>query len=328
MATRTEVQGGKKHKGKDDIPATNKRKCCKTMTRNDHTNLVKSIKCIEPKLLVDEVQNNIEERFTDCKLTAIVDKLLKDNGPMLEIVRCHRDYFADIHDKCKQMKNSCMQFQLEWHERCSAFLLEEKYTVAEINITENASLSAIRNTWIEFCKFCNAPVLESNPVMIEISSQLSAYLLNHVSVFQENLVEEGLSDHAKTSVSDGDDIYYHFGGVALCAMLKSRYKDIRKCQSTVRNVLSAEIFMLQSMKLEDKSCVSEYLQYRDKGFLYFPDRSLIPFLRNFDNILKEVVSDDSFRKHGDNIVKVCLLVLPLVTGNCMFHCFLFCFGCI
>jgi len=216
---------------------------------------------------------------------------------------------------------------LEWHKWHSAFLLEEKYTVAEINITENASLSAFRNTWIEFCKLCNAPIPESNPVMIEISSRLFTYLLNHVSVFQETLAKEGLSNHATTSVSDGDDVYYHFSGAALCAMLKSRYKDIRKCQSTVRNVLSVEIFMLQAMKLKDKSCVPEYLQYRNKGFLYFPDRSLIPFLCNFDTTLKEVVNDDSFRKHGDNIVMVCLLVLPLVTGNFMFHCFLFCLGC-
>jgi len=37
----------------------------------------------------------------------------------------------------------------------------------------------------------------------------------------------------------------------------------------------------------------------------------IGYLRNFDTTLKEVVSDDSFRKYGDNIVKVCLLVLHL-----------------
>jgi len=112
MATRIVVQGGSKCKGKDDILATNKKKRCKdkAMTKKDRTNLVKSIKCIKPKLLVDEVQNNIEEQFTYCKLTAILDKLLKDNEPMLEIVKYHRDSFADLHDKCKQMKNSCMQF--------------------------------------------------------------------------------------------------------------------------------------------------------------------------------------------------------------------------
>ena len=74
-----------------------------------------------------------------------------------------------------------------------------------------------------------------------------------------------------TSVGDGDDVYYRFGGAALCAMLKSRYKDIRKCQSTVRNVLSVEIFMLQAMKLKDKSCVPDLniCNIVIKGFFIF-----------------------------------------------------------
>jgi len=94
---------------------------------------------------------------------------------------------------------------------CSACLLEEKYTVAEINFTADASSSAIRNIWIEFCKLCNTP--ESK---IEISSWIFIYLLNRVSTFQEIL---GLSQQA---TSDRDDVYYCFGGAVLCAMLKSR----------------------------------------------------------------------------------------------------------
>ena len=108
---------------------------------------------------------------------------------MLEIVRHHCDSFAALHDKCRPMKNSFMQFQLHWYNWCSVFLLEEKCPLAEINITEDVSLLAIRNTWIELSKSCNTPFPESNPVMIEISSRLFTYLLNHVSTFQENLVQ-------------------------------------------------------------------------------------------------------------------------------------------
>ena len=39
--------------------------------------------------------------------------------------------------------------------------------------------------------------------------------------------------------------------------------------------------------------------------MYFPQSSLIPFFRNFDGILKEVVNENGFRKHGDDLVKVC-----------------------
>jgi len=101
--------------------------------------------------------------------------------------------------------------------------------VSEINIIEDGSLLAIINTWIEDCKFCNTPVLESNLVIIEISPRLFTYLLNHVSVLQETLAEAGSSHHATSSVSDGDYVYYHFGGAVLCVMLKSQYnKDIKK----------------------------------------------------------------------------------------------------
>ena len=40
-------------------------------------------------------------------------------------------------------------------------------------------------------------------------------------------------------------------------------------------------------------------------FLHFLDKSLIPFLRNFNNNLKEVINEEGFRKHGDDVVKVC-----------------------
>ena len=61
------------------------------------------------------------------------------------------------------------------------------------------------------------------------------------------------------------------------------------------------------MKIKDKSSIPGYLQYRDKGYMYFPQSSLIPFFRNFDGVLKEVVNEVGFRKHGDDLIKVCKL---------------------
>jgi len=87
-------------------------------------------------------------------------------------------------------------------------------------------------------------------------------------------------------------------------MLKHRYKEIRKCTGSVRNALSIEISLLQAMKIKDKSDIPGYLQYRDKGYMYFPQTSLISFFRNFDTAVKEVVNEDGFREHGDDIIKV------------------------
>ena len=261
-------------------------------------------------MYVDEVRHNIEEQFSDGKLNGFVETLLKGYEPMLEIAKHHRDSFVSLYDECKPAKSCFMQFQLRWHSWCSAFLLEEKYTLEAINLKESdngySSLVSIRNTWLEFCKSCNTPVPTSNPVMIAVSSSLYAYLLNHVSAFQESVTEKSLTEHTEAFSGDGDDVYYRFGGAALCVMLKNRYNEIKKCPSSVRNVLSVEIFMLQAMKIKDKSGIPDYLRYRDKGFMYFPDSSLVPFLRNFDSILKEIVNEEGLRKHGDNLIKVCI----------------------
>ena len=63
--------------------------------------------------------------------------------------------------------------------------------------------------------------------------------------------------------------------------------------------------MLHAMKTKNKSSIPAYLNYCDKGFMYFIHSSFIPFLHNFDGVLKEVVNDKGFCKHGDNLIKVC-----------------------
>jgi len=45
-------------------------------------------------------------------------------------------------------------------------------------------------------------------------------------------------DQTSSRFTDGDDVYYRFGGAAICSMLKNRYKAIRNCHSTARNMLS------------------------------------------------------------------------------------------
>ena len=58
------------------------------------------------------------------------------------------------------------------------------------------------------------------------------------------------------------------------------------------------------MKIKDKSSIPEYLLFHDKGYMYFPESSLIPFFRKFDGLLKQMVNDDGFRKHGEKLIKV------------------------
>jgi len=142
--------------------------------------------------------------------------------------------------------------------------------LAAINLNENdfgySEIVTIRNIWLEFCKKCNTPVPTSNLVMLAVSSRLNRFLLDHVAAFQDSLVEGSSVEIDQTSsrLTDGDDVYYQFGGGAICSMLKNRCKAIRNCHSTARNMLSVEISMLQAMKMKDKSTIPAYLSYHDK----------------------------------------------------------------
>ncbi|XP_065907081.1 uncharacterized protein [Dysidea avara] len=260
----------------------------------------------------------VEELFGDSKFREFINELFEEDEPIMEIARQHRDSFAALYGECKQQKNSSMQFQLQYQYHCSAYLLEEKYTLAAIKLDEStcATLVAARKTWLEFCKNCNFPVPGSNPVIMAISSRAYSYLLDQVSIYQASLTDQTHSDTAESLPvgEDGDDVYYRFGGAAICAMLKIRYKEMKNCLRTDRNGISIQICMLQAMNLKDKSCIPDYLKYRDRGYMYFPHGSLIPFFCALDTVVKKSVNEEGFCKHGDGLIQVAHTELKAATN--------------
>ena len=58
------------------------------------------------------------------------------------------------------------------------------------------------------------------------------------------------------------------------------------------------------MECPDKSIIPPSLQYRDNGFMYFPDQALIPFIKAVDDKVKEVANKKGVQEHGRNIVQV------------------------
>ena len=302
-----------------------KKKCCtsKAMCIKDRMGLMESLQCLNPKILVNEMQRDVAKYFSDCNLSKFASELFENDKPMLEIARHHCKTFVTLYGECKLLKNSCMEFQQHWYAHCSAFLLEEKYKLADINLKESDSgnfwLAAVRSIWLEFYKDHETPVPSSNPIMMTISSRAYFYLQDQVAMYQRELsMANDKSTEEAVSSGDSDDVYYRFGGAAICTMLKYRYKEIR-CFSDTKNALSIEICILQAMKIKDKSCIPGYLQYRDKEYMYFPQSSLIPFFRNFDRILKEVVNEDGFHKHGTDLIKVCKLGC-----KCTYHSLFLC----
>ena len=47
-----------------------------------------------------------------------------------------------------------------------------------------------------------------------------------------------------------------------------------------------------------------YLKYRDRGHMYSPQSSFIPFLHTVDDCIREVVNQKGFEEHKDDLIKV------------------------
>jgi len=94
--------------------------------------------------------------------------------------------------------------------------------------------------------------------MMTISSTIYRVLLERVKSFQESLTATNAIATA-SEYTDGDDIYYQFGGAAICDMLKLHYNQIRSCSDAQRDCLSQEIVILQAINTKDKSTIPEYL---------------------------------------------------------------------
>ena len=67
---------------------------------------------------------------------------------------------------------------------------------------------------------------------------------------------------------------------------------------------SQEITILQTINSKDKDDMPAYLQYRDKGYMYSPKAVFVPFFRDIDKCVREIVNEKGFEEHKDDIVKI------------------------
>ena len=100
-----------------------RRKPAKSIPKKKRQHLLKSLRSVELNNLRAEIRMAVEEQFADSNLCEFINELFKEEEPMMEIVRQHRDNFVLLYGECKRQKNSFMRFQLQWHYHCSAFLL-------------------------------------------------------------------------------------------------------------------------------------------------------------------------------------------------------------
>ena len=137
------------------------------------------------------------------------------------------------------------------------------------------------------------------------SSTVYDFLLEHVARFQLKYVQP----ETVTTETDEDGVYYRFGGATLCSMLHALYKVIKCCSDDSKYAFSQKITILQAVNIKDKSSIPGYLQYRDRGFLYFPDPVFLLYLRVVDALLKKVVNSKGLNKHRDELININILLL-------------------
>ena len=234
------------------------------------------IKFLDSDLLIDTilsvVMDDLKQQLLADNLKNLIEALCGDNEHLLTtLISCHRKCFSQLYIDCKKMPDPMLSFQICWHNQCSVFLLSEEHNIAVLNLKElpGCDVSDTRDAWLHFCSANGAPVPESNPVMMTITAIVYRVLLERVMSFQESLTATNTVT-TTSEYTDGDDVYYRFGGATICDMLKLHYKQIRSCSDEQRDHLSQEIVILQAIKTDDKSAIPNYLQYRDQGYMYFP----------------------------------------------------------
>ena len=102
---------GRKTVDSDEVSKPKKRCTSKAMTKKDRSNLTKSLQCLDVKILMDEMQRDVLEHFTDGKLSKFASELFGNNSLILKIAKHHLEAFIHLYGKCKALKNSRMEFK-------------------------------------------------------------------------------------------------------------------------------------------------------------------------------------------------------------------------
>ena len=321
--------GKRTRKTTDQPPAKRKSKILNVKERKSLVKFLDSD--LNDTILAEVVEDDLKQQLLADSLKNLIEALCGNEHLLTTITSCHCKLFSQLYMDCNKMPDPMLNFQICWFNQCSAFLLSAEHNIAVINLKElpECDVSDTRDAWLHFCSANGTPVPESNPVMMTITATIYRVLLERVMSLQESLTATNTVATAR-EFTDGDDVYYRFGGAAICDMLKLHYKQIRSCSDDDRDHLSQEIVILQAIKTDDKSAIPDYLKYRDQGYMYFPHITLIPFLRTVDNAVKAVVNSSGLDENGSELIKVCYIYIVtasflLVFLVCM-HVF-FSIGC-
>ena len=305
--SRRKVTRKRKLSTKKAVPITTKHAGKKiTLTKEERSKIAQFVKDMTLNDSLRQVKACFTEEMKcrDLGLSEIINNFFTKVALLNSLIEYHRNVFLDLYNKCSTGKEKYLRLQLEWHAQCSVFLLPKDLPAQCVlpDLKDDEAICAIRTLWQEFCD--SYPFDMCNKLMILFSSIMYKILLDRVHSFSTSTCSSQETD--PSPCVNEDDIYYRFGGATISAMLKVRYKKHKKTASTSATCssLSDEIAILHAINTKDKKSMPEYLKYRDRGFMYSPHATFIPFFRDVDHCVQEVVNPNGFQHHTHELVKV------------------------
>ena len=282
-----------------------------------------------------------EQAVSHPYIIQLLDELIRNDSLCQDLVKHHISVFIYLYNQCSAGKEKFLRFQLQWHIHCSIFLLPKDEDISSVlpkevaaTVTGKGNASSahpkarkvstkkkkqsctaseqitldserIRTQWLQFCD-TPYPFDGCKKLMMMFSSNVYNIMLQKIN--KDPVFIRKCPDIPIQYDQDPDDVYYRFGGASLSDMLHVRYNKIRRSQTDKSAAtVSEEIFILQAINTKDKSHMPSYLKYRDRGFMYTPLPIFVPFIRNVDTCVQEVVNQAGFQTHGDEIIKVSTL---------------------
>ena len=284
----------------DSDEGPSKKRARKLVTKTERDRLVRFINGIH----IHELAPYCLDK-TNSILATHRDLSVREFGLSLEptdiqfIVIFLRKIFSETYQASGKGKEKFMTFQYKWHQKCSILLVKTVTDLSRMDIDPQDEGILIRQQWVSLYVAKSITCDVAKTFMIVLTSEVYNEILRRCHV----MLQPPALD-AKAVTPDPIDVYYRFGGATLANMLHTRYKAIKTCPVTRKEQLGKEIGILQMLNTKDKSQVPKFLQYRDKGYMYFPCNELFPFLQLVDVKVKSCANEENFKMHGKNLVQV------------------------
>ena len=253
----------------------------KSLNKKEKSKLVDELRGISGVQLLDVVVQKLSEdnhmHFYPERAQIMSALLDSSHEEMVTICAGLADMFVCTYLNCDRGKEKYAQFQVQWHQCCSKFLLPVDESIVSCTTSDKQSPVQL---WHALTR--SIPQEVGNPLMIAISAGIYGFMLQQVRVLMKGDDSQQLTN---TLESEPIDVYLRFGGGALADMFTHRYKDMKSNQaSKQKEKISKELQVLECIRRVDKSTLPPALAYRDRGGMYFPDEAFLPFINHFGRV--------------------------------------------